>query len=117
MYQAKIKRNNLETLILAGAFDETHRNRASLLASLDQAYERAELFGDISGDLFNDDLQMEAVYTKMDDFGIIQKLSDEKELMQMYVTQHPMETYRKKLTMSEFISLKKMQKNARKCNG
>ena len=40
-----IKRNALETLILAGAFDETYDNRASLLASIDQALDRAELFG------------------------------------------------------------------------
>src|SRR5699024_11409246 len=50
-----LKRKTIEILILVGAFDELYDNRASLLASLDQALERAELFGymDGQGMLFN----------------------------------------------------------------
>src|SRR5699024_6056946 len=47
--RVSVKRNVLETLILSGTFDETYDNRASLLASVDQALDRAELFGEING--------------------------------------------------------------------
>src|SRR5699024_6908799 len=40
-----INRKTLELLILSGAFDEIYKNRASLLASIDQAIEQGELFG------------------------------------------------------------------------
>src|SRR5699024_396345 len=40
----KINRKVMEALILAGAFDETYDNRATLLASLDEAIEQGELF-------------------------------------------------------------------------
>src|SRR5699024_9889931 len=55
--RVEIRRSSLETLILAGFFDYTYDKRASLLAALDQAYDRAELFGDLhEGDLFKDEL-------------------------------------------------------------
>src|SRR5699024_8422417 len=58
--RVSLKRNALETLILAGTFDETYDNRASLLASIDQALERAELFGSETGqaNLFADQIDM-----------------------------------------------------------
>lgn len=107
--RVKIKRSSLETLILAGAFDETNSNRASLLASIDQAYLRAELFGDMQGqgDLFEHDLKMKPTYTEMQDFSDMQKLKDEKELLQMYVSSHPMKKYRRQLTLQHFISIEK----------
>src|SRR5699024_2663627 len=74
-----IKRSSLETLILAGFFDSTYDNRASVLASLDQAYARAELFGDLhEGDLFKDELKMAPAYTNIEDFSLMQRLRDEK---------------------------------------
>lgn len=104
---SSVKRNALETLILAGAFDETYSNRASLLASIDQALERAELFGDVNGqgNLFGDKVQMKPSYMEMDDFSQVQKLSDEKELLHMYVTSHPIKQYRSTLTLQHFLSL------------
>src|SRR5690625_3200673 len=91
-----IKRNALETLILAGTFDETHQNRASLLKSIDQAIERAELFGGMNGQgsLFTKKIQMRPAYVDVEDFTTLQKLSDEKELMNMYVSSHPIKQYR-----------------------
>src|SRR5699024_8537094 len=70
-----IKRNALETLVLAGAFDETYSNRASLLASIDQAIDRAELFGDASGqgELFSNAIRMRPAYTEIEDFSKMQK--------------------------------------------
>ena len=90
-----IKRHTIETLILAGAFDETYENRASLLASIDQALERAELFGGMNGQgsLFKG-MSMQPAYIGIDDFSAMQKLTDEKELLNMYVSSHPIKQYR-----------------------
>ena len=102
-----IKRNVLETLILAGTFDETYENRASLLASIDQAIERAELFGGMNGQgsLFAEKIQMRPDYVEMKDFTTVQKLSDEKELLNMYVSSHPLKQYRRSLKANGYITL------------
>ena len=105
--RVSIKRNSLETLILAGTFDETYSNRASLLASIEQALQRSELFGDWNGQasLFSEKMKMKPAYIEMDDFSRIQRLSDEKELLNMYVTNHPIKQYRTELTLRKYISL------------
>ena len=105
--RVSIKRNALETLILAGTFDETYNNRASLLASIDQALTRAELFGDLAGqtNLFSEQMNLKPDYTKIEDFSQIQRLADEKDLLHMYVTSHPIKQYRTKLSLQKFVSL------------
>lgn len=114
--RVRIKRNALETLILAGAFDETYANRASLLASIDPALERADLFGGISGvgSLFNEKLDVQAPYVEMEDFTPLQKLADEKELLQTYVTNHPLKEHRVTLAIEKYSTLfsaKKLRNN------
>lgn len=104
--RVKIKRNALETLILAGAFDETYDNRASLLASITPALERAELFGGYGeGALFKDSLDMKASYVEIEDFSIMQKLSDEKELLLTYISNHPLKEKRVTLTLKNYHSI------------
>lgn len=105
--RVSVKRNALETLILAGVFDETYSNRASLLASIDQALQRSELFGDLNGqtNLFSENMKMKPAYVEIDDFSLIQRLSDEKELLHMYVTNHPIKQYRTKLSLQKIVSL------------
>lgn len=104
-----LKRKTIEILILVGAFDELYDNRASLLASLDQALERAELFGDMDGQgmLFND-ISMRPAYVKMDDFTTIQKLTDEKELLNMYVSSHPIKQYRANLQKQGYDKIEQL---------
>lgn len=100
-----IKRNALETLILAGTFDDTYANRASLLASIDQALARAELFGDMNGqgNLFSGSKGMRPAYTEIADFTQMKKLADEKELLDMYVSSHPLKQYRDILTDQGYL--------------
>lgn len=91
--QTVIKRNTLEILIKSGVFDELYENRASLLASIDDALERADLFGGQDGQesLFIDKLSMrEPDYVEIDDFPKMKKLSDEKELIGIYLSDHPL---------------------------
>ncbi len=105
--RTSLKRPVIETLIIAGAFDTLHKNRASLLASIDKALELKILFGDGNGqtNLFHDQLQLTADYIEMEDFPIMKKLQDEKDLLHMYVSSHPLRAYRKKLKKQQIITL------------
>lgn len=108
----KVKRNALETLIIAGAFDETYDNRASLLASIDQAFARAELFGDMhgQGNLFAASGKMRPAYIEMEDFSQLKKLADEKELLDMYVSSHPLKQFRPVLREKGYLRLAEVLK-------
>ncbi|HLQ96177.1 MAG TPA: DNA polymerase III subunit alpha [Pseudogracilibacillus sp.] len=99
-----LKRKTIETLILAGVFDETYDNRASLLASIDQALDYAELFGD-QHELFPPEMEMKPNYVSKEDFPSIKKLQDEKDLLQMYVSKHPLQEYRRRLSMNGYTAI------------
>lgn len=103
-----VNRATIENLILAGCFDELYPNRASLLASIDQAMEQGELFGDLEEQpsFLGDGLLLEEVYTKMEDFSVIKKLTDERELLGFYISSHPLKEYRKKLRASGYVRIK-----------
>ena len=111
-----VKRSALETLILVGAFDETYSNRASLLASIDQALDHAELFSEMKsqGTLFAEKMNMHPSYIEMDDFTTIQKLADEKELLNMYISSHPLTQYRTTLKKHGIYTLESTMKAADK---
>ena len=100
-----ITRGLIETLVIAGAFDDLYPNRATMLASIDSAMEQGELFGDLGGQdsFFYDEL--EANYTEMEDFNQVKKLQDEKELLGVYISSHPLKKYRERLKMSGFVSI------------
>src|SRR5699024_6710520 len=100
-----IKRSSLETRILDGFFDNTYDNRASVLASIDQAYAWAALFG-----VLKDELKMAPAYTNIEDFSLMQRLRDEKELLQMYILNHPIQAYRQKLSLLGYTTLAKVKK-------
>lgn len=106
-----IKRNIIETLILAGTFDDLFANRASLIASIDQAESRAELFGDILGSensLLSNGMKLKPTYIEAEDFPVLKKLADEKELVGIYLSNHPLNEYRLSLTEEEFLPLEKL---------
>lgn len=101
-----VHRKMIEQLILAGAFDETYSNRASLLASLDSAMEQGELFKEFVGQssLFQNELQLETSYEEIEDFSQVKKLATEKELLGMYISSHPLQHYRKKLRKKGYVT-------------
>lgn len=94
----------LELLIRAGAFDETYKNRASLLASIDQAIDQGELFGDLTLQPSLLPNRIEERYTDIEDFSPVRKLKDEKELLGIYVSSHPMKEYRDQLQANGYVS-------------
>ncbi|API90830.1 DNA polymerase III subunit alpha [Virgibacillus pantothenticus] len=107
-----INRPIIELLIMAGAFDDLYNNRASLLASIDQAMEQGELFGEFQeqGSFFANDLKLEGKYANIEDFPQIKKLSHEKELLGIYISSHPVTAYRKLLQRAGYISLQRARK-------
>lgn len=102
-----VNRKSIELLIMAGAFDETHSNRASLLASIDPAMEQGELFREFNdqSSLFRDTIELQAAYVDVDDFSQMKKLTDEKELLGIYISNHPLKNYRDKLRTSGYITM------------
>ncbi|WP_138415339.1 DNA polymerase III subunit alpha [Aquibacillus sediminis] len=106
-----VNRQAIESLILAGAFDETHANRASLLASLDQAMEQGELFKEFEDQpsFFQSDIELDATYIDMEPFSQMKKLAFEKELMGVYVSSHPLLQYRKDLRANGYLSIAELK--------
>lgn len=100
-----INRKTMEILIIAGVFDEIYTNRASLLASIDQALDQGELFGGLNSQpsLLPDKYGIEERYTEVDDFSQVKKLADEKELLGVYLSSHPLKTYRKRLLVNGYV--------------
>ncbi|WP_174614028.1 DNA polymerase III subunit alpha [Virgibacillus ihumii] len=113
-----INRPVLESLIMAGAFDDIHGNRASLLASIDRAMEQGELFKEFTdqSSLFQDGLDLEASYIDMEDFTQMKKLSDEKELLGVYISSHPLKPYRSTLDFHGYVSMETALQMAGKRN-
>ncbi|WP_042223243.1 DNA polymerase III subunit alpha [Oceanobacillus manasiensis] len=105
--QKVVNRKTIELLIMAGTFDETKPNRASLLASIDRALDQGELFKEFQDQpsLFQDKIELEADYVEIEDFSPLKKLSDERELLGIYVSSHPLHTYRELLRENGQLSI------------
>ncbi|KGX89102.1 DNA polymerase III subunit alpha [Pontibacillus litoralis] len=102
-----VNRSVMESLVLAGCFDEMYQNRASLLASLQQAIEQGELFSDMQGQesFFPHDISLDAHYVSTEPFDQLKQLSLEKEVLGFYVSSHPLATFRNQLRFNGYTSL------------
>ncbi|UOQ94123.1 DNA polymerase III subunit alpha [Halobacillus shinanisalinarum] len=103
----EVSRSVIESLIMAGAFDELQQNRASLLASIDQAMEQGELFKEFQDQpgLFSSDLDMGGKEVSIEPLPILQQLTMEKEVLGTYLSEHPLEVHRPQLIQKKFITL------------
>ncbi|WP_082233604.1 DNA polymerase III subunit alpha [Halobacillus massiliensis] len=102
-----ISRGVIESLIMAGAFDELQQNRAGLLASVDQALEQGELFKEFQDQpgLFEHDFSMEEPAAQMEPFPVLKKLAMEKDILGTYLSEHPLENQRSLLAEKGFVDL------------
>lgn len=102
-----IKRQVLEQLILAGVFDETYANRRTILATLGDAMEQAELFGgmDPEFNLLGDQLELDVTYHEKEPFPIIKQLLMEQDVIGFFVSEHPLATFRQLLQKRKFLSI------------
>ncbi len=107
----KINRSIIESLILAGAFDELHDNRATLLASLDEAMEQGELFREFDDQIhfFEGDLALDVSYTETDPYPIMKQLMMEKEVVGFFVSTHPLAQVRDKIRKYGYVSIQQAQ--------
>lgn len=94
----------LERLIKAGSFDRHHGNRASLLASIDQAMEQSELFKEFRGDSgFLEEWSGQLV--PKSPLPALKRLNFEKEVLGTILSSHPLEEERKALEKRNIFTL------------
>jgi DNA polymerase-3 subunit alpha len=97
--QKVVNKKAIENLIKAGAMDEFHSERATLLYSVDEALRFAaevNSFQDETEGLFTLDIQAPE-YNEIAPLSIQEKLDYEKEALGFYLSGHPIETYKQKL--------------------
>ncbi len=100
-----VNRRVLESLIKAGALDETGANRAQLTEALDRALEsgarasRDRVMGQHGLFGFTEEQEKsEFPLANLPDWTMEQKLAGEKELLGIYVSGHPLDRFRDKIT-------------------
>ena len=98
----QFSRKQLEPLIKAGALDDFHQDRATLLATLDAAVSYAELVRPkVEHDLFDGDVISfgKPKYVKMDEMPEMIKLQFERDTLGMYMSNHPIERMKKEFQL------------------
>ncbi len=105
VHPAAINRRVLESLIKAGALDSTGSNRAQLTEALDRALESGlrafrdrsmgqhGLFG-----VFADEQKTEYPMARLPNWTRDQKLAGEKEVLGVYVSGHPLDAFKEKVS-------------------
>lgn len=110
-----VNRKTIEALIHAGTFDEFGQDRAILLATLDVALEHAQLVQPVGGDnheLFHSDAFMiEPKYIQVEAMPIEDKLRFEREVLGLYLSDHPVSVYTKALDLLHAKQLNKLSMN------
>ncbi|WP_054754309.1 helix-hairpin-helix domain-containing protein [Piscibacillus salipiscarius] len=98
----------IENLIMAGAFDETRKHRAQLLAAVMPAIEQGELFSDMDEQLnWSDELfDMDIEYPEVEPFPIIEQLKLEKEALGFVISPHPLSYIRRTLRRYGYQSIR-----------
>ncbi|MBU8916724.1 DNA polymerase III subunit alpha [Bacillus sp. FJAT-29953] len=112
-----INRKTLEYLVYSGSFDEFGEDRAVLLASLDVAIEHAQIFkmDDTNQiDMFEDEMIPKPKYVQVDEMTQQIKLSYEKEALGLYLSDHPISIYEKKLRRAGAQALFQLNSQGRK---
>ncbi|MFT8317326.1 MAG: DNA polymerase III subunit alpha [Sporolactobacillus sp.] len=95
----KVNHKAIESLIFAGAFDEFGTDRATLLASLDQAIRSGEDVHQVATGQasleFSDDVA--EGYTEVPPLSTSEKMHYEREMLGIYLSEHPLARFRKRL--------------------
>jgi len=112
----KVNKRVLEALIKAGALDQLGPNRASLMASLQDAMQAAEQYqknasvgqDDLFGSSTSDDSFAPVDTINIEEWEEEKRLTLEKETLGLYLTGHPIERYEKELKQFTDCSLGKL---------
>lgn len=106
-----VNRKVLEALVHSGSFDEFGEDRAVLLASLDVAAEHAQLIkpDDDQFDFFaEDEFFPKPKYTDVEDIRPEDKLRFEKEVLGLYLSDHPVSVYQEYLSLLGAVPLSEL---------
>lgn len=100
--QSKVNRKVVESLIKAGAFDFSGRTRSGMFNSLDSAYAKAAKAADSANQnqLFTTaDLPSEDNGDTTPEWGDLDRLAYERELLDVYISGTPLRNYEKELKL------------------
>lgn len=110
-----LNRKGLESLILAGGLDVFTTHRASLIASIDQAFDYAEKAVKQAADsqvrLFANHIDKPELI-ESPPFELAEKLRFEKEALGFYLSAHPLDQFQKVLSQITYQSMKEAQRQA-----
>lgn len=108
----KVNKKTVETLIYAGALDEFKLSRASLLASMDDAFRYADLvkIEDANQIMIDFDLVSKPAITIVKD-SVNMRAQNEKEALGFYLSNHPIATLREHVDKTLEPLLRLRQRN------
>jgi DNA polymerase III subunit alpha len=96
-----VNRKSLEALVHSGCFDEFGKDRATYLASLDVAIEHSQLVNPDESDQIDffseEEFFLKPKYVEIENLPIEDKLNLEKEVLGLYLSDHPVSIYEKEL--------------------
>lgn len=99
LQNSQVTRPVMEALIWSGAMDEFGQSRESLHATLDSALDYAELFRPGDDDFMKSfGVSLSPAYATGEVLTAVEKLEREKALLGSYVSAHPIESFRPRLT-------------------
>ncbi|WP_050181131.1 DNA polymerase III subunit alpha [Domibacillus robiginosus] len=105
-----VNKKAIEALIYAGAMDEFGQDRAVLAASIDAALDHAALVQPGEGSLFEGlGVSFHPKYADVEKLPSDMKLEKEKELLGLYVSDHPVAAHRSLLNQAGAVPLVKIQ--------
>ncbi|MDP5274408.1 DNA polymerase III subunit alpha [Chengkuizengella axinellae] len=111
----------LESLILSGAFDQLPGHRAQLLAVLDETMDAAVKWKKEREDLqihlfgLTEEMNWTIDYPEVISFTETQKLEQEKEMLGLFVSGHPLDAYQQKISnmkTNEIHLLQELRENS-----
>ncbi|WP_456273769.1 DNA polymerase III subunit alpha [Bacillus sp. AK031] len=115
-----VNRKTLEALVFSGAFDDFGEDRSTLLASLDVAIEHSELVRpqDQDYDLFQEEeaFFLKPKYMEVESMPLEKKLEYEKQVLGLYLSDHPVSPYEKifkDISAIDLFDLESGNKNVR----
>ncbi|MGJ7920441.1 DNA polymerase III subunit alpha [Neobacillus sp. LXY-4] len=113
-----VNRKTMEALVHSGSFDEFGQDRAVLLASLDVALEHALLFmpeDTVQFDIFDEDeFLIKPKYVTVDPLPIDAKLAFEKEVLGLFLSDHPLAVFKKEFETAKLTSLAELYPGMKK---
>ncbi|HYK73898.1 MAG TPA: DNA polymerase III subunit alpha [Pseudoneobacillus sp.] len=112
-----VNRKVLETLVHSGSFDEFGLDRSTYLASIDVAIEHSQLVnpdGSEQIDFFSEEeFFLKPKYVEVEPLPIEEKLKLEKDVLGIYLSDHPLSIYEKELKLAGAIPLMNIKENSK----